>query len=408
MKSSICIILNKLNLFNKNRKNKLYNFFEELSQETLKDIDYSKKFIVIFDEEENFLIQKMIINSLKKSNKKVIYNKKVYDNPTRFILKSSSILSFTINADAFILSINRKSLKYIDMKKVDYFIINDLNRNYPYRNNDEEDAIKNIIKSLKSNTKIILNLDNPYTNIVKYYHKGKTIGYGIKSDINKSSTNIVKCPICHENLIYKSRYFLNYGNYICPNGDFDTGIKSFEANNISFINSHFKINNNKLKLNTHFYYDIYYLLSFYAIAKNLKINSKIIEEEINQYKDDISSINDNNKEYTLFNVENGNIINYQKIINYVSSLKKPVLLGFSNIFDNSSLDLSWLYEIDFKPLKNIEKIYIIGMHKIDIKVRLLYDKLNIKLIDTIEEITQKNVNVIMPHKEFLNYLGGNK
>ena len=400
MKSSLCIILSKLHLFNKNKKNKIYDFIEEASIETLNDIDYSKNFILIFDEDENFIIQNMLIDALKKSNKKVIYNKKVYDNPTKFILKSSSILSFTINADVFMLSVNRNSLKYIDMKKVDYFLINDINRNYSYKNIDEEDAIKQIIKSLSNKTKLILNLDNPYTNTIKYYHHGKTIGYGLKNR-TLIKHNEVKCPICHENLIYKSRYFLNYGNYICPNKDFETGIRSFEG--ITYDNE-LEINHNKFKLNTKYFYDIYYLISFYAICSSLNIKKNITNEIINNYEDKTINKQILNKSLTLYEAKNGNIINYQKYINYLSTLNKPVLIGFSNIY-KSSLDLSWLYEIDFKPFKK-SIIYVYGEHKLDIKVRLELDNINTILIDSIDNIEENDINVLMSLDEF-NKLGDN-
>ena len=399
MKSSICIILSKLNLFNKNKKNKLYELFNEAALETLKDIEYSSKFIVIFDEDESFNIQNMIINALKDTGKKIIYNKKIYNDPTKFILKSSNILSFTINADVFMLTVNRESLKYIDMKKVDYFLINDINRNYSYRNNDEEDAIKKIVKSLDNKTKLIVNLDNPYTNSIKYLHQGKTIGYGIKSNEHIKGIDI-KCPICHENLIYKSRYFLNFGNYICPNKDFETGIKSYEA---KINDSTLEINSKKYQLNTLYYYDIYYLLGFYALSSNLNIPNKTIKKLIDNYKDSTVKKVNNDKNLNLYEVKNGNIILYQKYINYTSCLDSPILIGFSNISDTSSLDLSWLYEIDFTPLKN-SKVYVWGAHQKDIEVRLSYDNIKVNLVKKLTDIKENDINVIMSKKEF-NELG---
>ena len=127
MKSSLCIIVHKLNLFQKKLNTKIYNYFNNLSKETLKEVLYPKNVIVILDEDENFYLQNMIIDAIKRENKSIIYNKKIEDDLTHFILKSSKILTYTINSDYLILTVNKESLKTINFRYVKYFIINDLN-----------------------------------------------------------------------------------------------------------------------------------------------------------------------------------------------------------------------------------------------------------------------------------------
>ena len=408
MKTSICILLNKVNIFHKKRHSKLNKIFQDISDEALKEIAYPKNFIVILDNDGDFLLQNMIVKALKKEKRKVVYNKKVLNDPTNFLLKSSSFLSFTINADTLVLSLNSESLSKINMKKVNYFVINDIKESYIFKSGDNQYILKNIIKSLSPKTKLIINIDNPLTNSIKYFHNGKTCGYGIKNNILSSKKEEIyeRCPICNELLNYKSRFFLNYGSYICPNGDFDTGIKSYEVEKIDFNKKTFMINKETFSLNTPFIYDIYSLNAFYSLSRCLNVSLENIKKCIEDFSYKVEEFNYLDKCFKLIDVINGNVTDYQKKIEYLKDVKEPIIIGFSKIINGTNYnDLSWLYEIDFSSLKNLN-IYVSGKAKYDIGVRLSYDSLNFKFIDSLNDLKESKYYCFMPKEYFKSFLRG--
>lgn len=404
MKYSICIIMHKLGLFRKKLNTKVYNYFNNLSKETLKEVLYPKNFIVILDEDENYYIQNMLIKALKRENKKVIYNKKIEDDLTNFLLKSSNTLSFIIESDYLVLTVNKKSLKSIDFKYVKYFLINDINQNYSYKNPDEEVVIKEVLSNINYKTNLILNIDNPYVNFLKHMHKGKSIGYGLKQRSVKSLNKdyLFKCPVCHENLTYKSRYFQGFGSYICPNNDFETGIKTFEVEKINLDEHYFKLDGNNYKLNSNYLYDIYFLLGFYSLSNSLNIDLKIISSVISEFSNFHKTVEINNVKYNLFEAFNGNVLDYQKKIDFIGKSNKPFIIGFSKILDCSLTDSSWLYKINFRPLSKLKDVFIFFDDAMMLEVRLKLDE--VKCRDYNKISGDGEVNVLMPKNDLKKFV----
>ena len=68
---------------------------------------------------------------------------------------------------------------------------------------------------------------------------------------------------------------------------------------------------------------------------------------------------------------------------------KTVIIGWKEISRRYNFDdLSWLYDIDFEILSNlnIEKIICVGIHRFDIATRLKYAGIDEKKILTFEEL----------------------
>ena len=406
MKSSICILLHKLNLFKKKLDTRTYKWFKNLSNETLKDIAYPKNFIVILDNDNNFYIQDMLIKALKNSHQKVIYNKTIEDDLTHFILKKSSILSYIIEADALILSVNINSLKKLKLKPTKYILINDINRNYQYKTLDEETQVESILNTLKPHNKLILNIDNPYVNYIKIKHPGESIGYGLKINSLTNNTPNIRCPFCDKLINYKEVYFNILGNYICKNKDFEIGIKSFEIDTINLKDHTIKLDNNTYPLNTNYLYDVYFIEAFYVLANKLNINKELIYKSILEFSNMPKKMEKYDKKLYLYNVQNADIIDYQKKIDYLKEKNEPVLIGFKNILDNSNLtDISWLYEIDFSGLN---KIYIVYDETDLIKTRLSLDNINYKIFNSFDNIKSNNINILMNKKDIKTLLKEHK
>ncbi|MCD6318902.1 hypothetical protein J7M02_07545 [Candidatus Aerophobetes bacterium] len=89
----------------------------------------------------------------------------------------------------------------------------------------------NLIQNLKTDTKIILNADDPgVKSLGDYVQDKKNLFYfGLCSSINQEHlkdnttyciTDFERCPICGKELVYDERYFSHLGNYFCKNCSF--------------------------------------------------------------------------------------------------------------------------------------------------------------------------------------------
>ena len=92
--------------------------------------------------------------------------------------------------------------------------------------------------------------------------------------------------------------------------------------------------------------------------------------------------------------KNENALSYLQSLNYIKEQNglKTVILGFDNVSRRyKENDLSWLYDVDFSALndKSINRIYVIGRFRLDVRTRLMYDNIDdskIVLIDNLNNL----------------------
>ncbi len=320
----------------------------------------------------------------KHSGHKVCSNIKgsnLIDGVTTAIIEASNINGKT-KVDTLIIEVDERYVKevfkYITPK---YFIINNLSRDQLARNGHFELVFNEINKSIKTETHLILNADDPLVTKFSLNKKNKITYYSLKE--NKYSTkknkidtlDLAYCPKCHKKLIFDYFNYGNLGYYYCPNHDYDHPNSLFEA---TLLKNKFIVEDVTIKLNNDALYNVYNMLACYTVTRIDNVKKDDIVSSLNQLSLKVKRLNEfkfkNNKGIILLS-KNETPLSYNQSLEYIKSKKgsKTVAIGFTRISGRYDLkDISWIYDINFELLndKSIEKIILIGPFAYDLAVRL--------------------------------------
>lgn len=311
------------------------------------------------------------------------------------LIKDSS-LNYKIKSDVMIIEVDERYVKevfkYITPK---YFIINNLSRDQLARNGHFDIVFNEINNSIKDETTLFLNADDPLVTKFSLYHNNKIIYYGLdKTKYSKKTSNdildVLYCPKCYTKLDFNYFHYANLGDYKCPKCDF----KRPEINYLAKLSKDgFDVLDKHIKLPNDAIYNVYNLLVCYAISCEANVESL---ETLNNLSIKIKRFTPfklGNKEGIILLSKNETPISYNQSLEYISNQKekKTVAIGFTRISGKYDLkDISWLYDINFELLndKSVEKIILIGPFAYDLKVRMKYAGIDLKKVQVCLDYTK--------------------
>jgi len=273
-----------------------------------------------------------------------------------------------LNKDFAILEVDENALTKVSEKiKPDFLIALNLFRDQLDRYGEIDTIIghwKTIYNRLKSNTKFILNADDPqiaYLGIDKGF---KTSYFGL-DDISLQSKNLqhaadsILCPNCSTKLEYNPLYYSHLGNWLCPNC---------------------KLKRPQLELSkSNFYpldgiYNRYNTLAASLLAKTCGISIKNIEQALREFKPAFGRqeiIEVKNKKTKFFLAKNPTSFN--ESLRTIKDFDAKNLLLVLNDRIPDGRDVSWIWDIDFEALLNQEtNIFVSGDRAYDMALRLKY------------------------------------
>lgn len=300
---------------------------------------------------------------------------------TTAVMEASKLNGKT-KADVLIIECDERYVKnvfkYITPK---YFIINNLSRDQLARNGHFELVFNEINNSIKKDTHLILNADDPLVTKFSLNKKNKITYYGVKK--NKYSTkksmldtlDLAYCPVCHKKLEFEYFNYGNLGNYKCPNNDYNRPICKYEA---EILKDSILIDDKEIKVSNTALYNVYNIAACYTVCDITKVNRDSLVDTLNTLSLKVKRLNEfelDGVKGTLLLSKNETPLSYNQSLEYVKSKKgtKTVAIGFTRISGRYDLkDLSWLYDINFELLndKSVEKIILIGPFAYDIATRL--------------------------------------
>ena len=141
----------------------------------------------------------------------------------------------------------------------------------------------------------------------------------------------------------------------------------------------------------------YNVLAAFATVATLGINKNKIVKSLNNLEllnQRYEVFEFDNRKCQIMNGKNENAISYNQAINYIRTQneKKTIVFGFEYISKRYSYqDISWLYDIDFEFINNVDKFICIGPFANDIASRILVtdiDKKDIIAIKNIEDVSE--------------------
>lgn len=386
-------------------------FTSKIFKHSLDNIKYPKYVVAVTGSSGKGSTVALTAHILEASGKKVVWNKSgsnVRSAITTLILNNTKVFSHKMEADVLLLEMDERYIKGTLPKGViTHMAITNITRDQPARNIHPNIIFEKIIESIDDEATLIINVDDPLLNRIKYAYSSNIVTYGIattKYDTNSTpgyAVDFAYCPSCHTKLKYDSYHYGHLGVYDCPRCSFSRGVPDYEATKVDLSNHTFNIGEYKLFLNKDVFFAVYYTLLAYTICHEIGIDEESILREINDDKIESKRM----KAYVLDgrNIEmleskNENALSYLQSLNYIKNQKgkKTVIMGFENVSRRYKYnDLSWLWDVNFELLndKSIDKIFLIGRFKYDIAVRLEYAGIDMDRLVYIDDMKELLENV---------------
>ena len=290
---------------------------------------------------------------------------------------------------------------YFNSMKFDYLLLNNIlydHRDFltcEEKRKDIQDAIV-----LNSKLNLVVNADDAYLyaiddikNDTVLNKKRKKVLYGFNNvefynsapDLGQKN-DLIKCPRCNCDLGFDKHFYSHLGHYNCecgfkrPKPDVEADVKIFR--DYSFLNVFYEGEKYSFKVPQGGLYNAYNALGAIALAFELKIPRKIIQEAFENYefltfRDEI--INHNKRNIKIKIAKNPSSLSEAlRELYYTKEYK--VVFCISDTPDDG-VDTSWIWDSNFKSLSGFEnKIFVSSKRFDDMALRLKYANVNPSLI----------------------------
>lgn len=325
----------------------------------------------------------MIYKILKDNNYKVQMNLKgsnLTAGITSVYLKACNIFGKT-KLDALVLEVDERYTEEVFKSiKPTHIVLTNITRDQPPRQGNYRKIYNTLKNAITDDATLIINADDPIITSLSENFNNKKIFFGCcrtkysTDNTNSNCLDMLYCEKCHHKLKYNYVHTGCTGDYYCSNCDFkrkelDYAITNIE-NNVLTINENYQVKSTHSM--PYYYFD---LLNAFAVTSLLGVNENEIVKSLN----DIEVVNKradnieyNGRKCEILNGKNENAPSYNQLVNYVKedNNTKTIVFGFEYISMRYKYqDISWLYDIDFELLTNVDKIICVGDWANDIAAR---------------------------------------
>jgi UDP-N-acetylmuramyl tripeptide synthase len=295
------------------------------------------------------------------------------------ILKSN--LAGNLNFDFAIFEVDENTLPQITKKiEPDFIIALNLFRDQLDRYGEINSVAKNWKNAYQAlnKTKLILNTDDPQIAYLGDELKSRTYYFGLNDKkfeykIQQHAADSILCPNCGTKLTYEAFYFSHLGKWKCNNCKLQRPLPTIESFRYYPL------------LGT---YAIYDTLAAVLTAQILGLSDEKIENALKTIKpafgrQEITEVK--NKKVQLFLSKNPTSFN--ESLRTINDNNPQNLLLVLNDRIPDGTDVSWIWDIDFETLININtKIYLAGDRVYDLALRLKYAGINVSSENVFENL----------------------
>ena len=255
------------------------------------------------------------------------------------------------------------------------------------------------LKTIDSRTEVFINGDDPQLYHIGTMLSGKVKYFGIEKKLMKlkyvpNDVDSIYCPVCLSLLKYDQLSYAHLGDFYCGNCQFKRG----EVNDFSNIKIHYPMSG---------LYNVYNTNAILLLLKSLNIvipakagiQNKWLSEFTPSFGRQEEIIY---KKRRVFILLSKNPAGFNQSIQTVYEMTKNKKANFLIILNNripDGLDVSWIWDVNFKPILDVaNNIYVAGDRVYDMNLRLRYEgsKNNIdtfvdlpKAVDAIVKKTKK-------------------
>ena len=310
---------------------------------------------------------------------------------TTMLLENCS-MSGQVNGDVIVYEMDERYAKFVfEDVKPSHIIITNITRDQPPRQGHFDCVYEEVKKALPKGVTLILNGDDPYLMKFNIENEYNSVYYTLDktkwsyTENKFKNLNIVYCPKCNKKLEYEYYHFENMGEFNCPKCDFSHPKSDYHITDLDYTNFEMTVNDTlKLKLQYDLLYSVYNTMAAFTVCSELGLDKEQVATHINELNQNTKMYNHysyNEKDVYVLNNKNENSTTFNQSLLFTERFKgsKTIVIGWKEISRRYNFDdLSWLYDIDFEMLNNIDvdKVICAGPHAYDIATRIKLAGLN--------------------------------
>lgn len=348
--------------------------------------DYFKitgKIIAVTGTNGKTMTNNAIAQILKDSGKKVISNLQGNNMETGIlsVLIKNSSLTGKIEADYLVFETDESYVPVLYQKiPLDCLVVLNFFRDQLDRNGEMETLILKIQKFLETYTgNLILNADDPnVSRLAKANENNKNIFFYSVEENAESSKELYEaaegtyCPFCRTKLQYEYYQYAHVGKFECPNCHYGKNELYHLLTNVDAENGRFQIEKSKYKTQYDSLYAFYDLAAATAVAKKYEVPEASVIQTIEKFilnNGRLEKLEVNNCKTTINLAKNPTGVNVSlRVLQKDLNPKELLFVLNDNIPDGK--DVSWIWDINFENLENVERIITAGLRPYDIAIRI--------------------------------------
>ncbi|MBE7038827.1 MAG: DUF1727 domain-containing protein [Ruminococcaceae bacterium] len=327
---------------------------------------------------------------------------------------SSANVFGKINADYAVIECDEASIRHIVKHVIpNKIVLTNLFRDQLDRYGEIDTTIKLLEEAFEKikDVNLIVNGDDP---LCAYFGtKYNTIYFGVdeESNLNTNETKEGRfCLECGGEIKYNYYHYSQLGDYYCEKCGFKRPSLNYFAKNVDLSDGmkfdlYFKDKVINLSLDYKGFYNIYNILASFSAFESLNLGYNNLNNVLKNYKPQIGrmeTFNINGKKVILNLSKNPAGFNQAIATLNADQNEKDVFVVINDKAQDGT-DISWIWDVDFELFEkcNIKNIYVGGMRKDDLALRLKYANLgNIEVIEN----NIKNLSHIISKNDLPIYL----
>lgn len=376
-----------------------------LDKNILKKIKLPEYVIAVTGSNGKTSTVEMISYILQKNGYSVAYNKEgsnQIEGVTTLLLSNCDFRG-RVKAQVLLIESDERYARYTFQKfHPTHFVITNLYRDQLTRNGHPEWIYNLIEQSIHSDTKLVLNADDPLVSCFGIGHEN-TAWFGVErfSQSTDACTSVYNdgyfCPHCKQPMEYDCYHYNHIGKFHCPHCGHKSHDTDYTVTDVNLDDGYFVIDGQvEISMRLRSIYNVYNILSAYAICRMVGVEGSAIAQCINNYtlkNGRVVTFQAAGHEGTLLTSKHENSISYDQSIRVAVNHKEGSTVAI--IVDAISRkyftgETSWLWDVDFEMLQadSVKKILLMGKYSNDLATRFSYSGIDPQKVTIISDIQQ--------------------
>ncbi len=256
-------------------------------------------------------------------------------------------------------------------------------------------------------TTLIYNADDPMCARIAEIVDNPTVSFGVAEDLHQEQNSVADaqmCQRCSAMFTYEYRQYGQLGVYSCPNCGFSRPDLAFAAKDVVFGNDiSFSVveeaggEETRLRTQRAGAYMVYNITAAWAVSRLAGVSGEVFQKAVDLFDPQngrLQHISIEGRSLLLNLAKNPTGFN-QNMKLITQSTGKKVVAFFVNDNEGDGHDISWLWDCDFEELSASEElvVFVGGIRKNDLQVRLKYAGIESQTIDSVNEMVDYGLSL---------------